>query len=460
MIDFTKLTGIEHDGKVVTQIEDSAGRVLWTGNKPVVLSVKKITDNTYAGETKYPGERFVLLNIYPTTNGTVEVTYGGLTKTITDTSGVENPNAQTVFFGTFNGVSDNVETPESGELVISGDYDTFAVGSYVQSGDKFNLSTTCSCITGVEDWGKIKSIAGNAFSNCTDLTSIIIPNRVMNIGAGAFSNCTGLTSVTISNGVTNIGASAFYGCTGLTSIIIPYTVTNIGLNAFGNCTGLTSMVVDSKNQHYFSDGAILFDKNKTIVIYCVSTASGRITIPNSVTNIGYAAFSDCTSLTSIIIPNGVTSIGGLAFQDCTGLTSITIPSNVTSIGTYAFNRCTGLTSITIPNSLTSIDGYTFQDCTGLTSITIGNSVTSIGDSAFYGCTGLTSITIPNNVTSIGKSAFYHCSNLKTIIFDNTTDWYKTQTKDATTGEWVNVSDPSSNASYLKTNVSFYWYRRA
>ena len=54
MIDFTKLTGIEHGGKVVTQIEDSTGRVLWAvGGGKVILEVEKITSDTYAGETAY-----------------------------------------------------------------------------------------------------------------------------------------------------------------------------------------------------------------------------------------------------------------------------------------------------------------------------------------------------------------------------------------------------------------------
>ena len=39
------------------------------------------------------------------------------------------------------------------------------------------------------------------------------------------------------------------------------------------------------------------------------TSLTNITIPDSVTNIGYCAFTDCASLTSITIPNSVEEIG-------------------------------------------------------------------------------------------------------------------------------------------------------
>ena len=42
-----------------------------------------------------------------------------------------------------------------------------------------------------------------------------------------------------------------------------------------------------------------------------------------VTSIGYKAFNNCSSLTSVTIGNGVTSIGSYTFNDCTNLTSIT-----------------------------------------------------------------------------------------------------------------------------------------
>ena len=38
-----------------------------------------------------------------------------------------------------------------------------------------------------------------------------------------------------------------------------------------------------------------------------------VTIPNSVTTIGYCTFRDCTSLTSVTIPDSVTTIGGGGF---------------------------------------------------------------------------------------------------------------------------------------------------
>ena len=47
-------------------------------------------------------------------------------------------------------------------------------------------------------------------------------------------------------------------------------------------------------------------------------------------------------------------ISDFFFYGCSKLISITIPSSVTSIGYKAFYGCSGLTSITIPSSVTSI----------------------------------------------------------------------------------------------------------
>ena len=158
---------------------------------------------------------------------------------------------------------------------------------------------------------------------------------------------------------------------------------------------------DSYNNEYSGD----------VVIPETVTYNG---ITYSVTSLGWACFTYCSSLTSITIPNSVTSLGEYCFSACRSLTSITIPNSVTSLGKCCFSYCSSLTSITIPNSVTSLEYGCFADCSSLTSITIPNSVTSVGEYCFYGCSGLTSITIPNSVTSVGNDCFNGCSSLTSI----------------------------------------------
>jgi hypothetical protein len=78
-----------------------------------------------------------------------------------------------------------------------------------------------------------------------------------------------------------------------------------------------------------------------------------VVIPNGVTEIGMAAFSNCEKLTSVTIPNSVSAIWDNAFQSCIKLTSITIPASVTTIGRTAFSGCTNLTSVTFAGSIPS-----------------------------------------------------------------------------------------------------------
>ena len=98
----------------------------------------------------------------------------------------------------------------------------------------------------------------------------------------------------------------------------------------------------------------------------------KIVIPNSVMNIRYAAFYNCTNLTSVTIPDSVTSIGNFAFADCRRLTSMTIPDSVTSIGGWAFENCGGLTDVKIPDNVVNIERYTFYYCNNLKSLVFKN----------------------------------------------------------------------------------------
>jgi hypothetical protein len=61
-----------------------------------------------------------------------------------------------------------------------------------------------------------------------------------------------------------------------------------------------------------------------------------------VTRIADEAFKG-TAVTSVIVPDTVTELGWFAFADCTSLTSVTLPASVASIGYGAFDGCPNLT---------------------------------------------------------------------------------------------------------------------
>ena len=198
---------------------------------------------------------------------------------------------------------------------------------------------------------------------------------------------------------------SFFGSS-ISELTIPNSVTSIGYSAFADCSNLTSLTIpDSVTS--IGDRAFLG---------CSSLTS--LKIPDSVTSIGDRAFAGCENITSLTIPNSVTSIGDRAFEGCKSLTSLTIPNSVTSIGDRAFEGCKSLTSLTTPNSVTSIGDRAFEGCSKLTSLKISDSVISIGDRAFFWCSSLTSLTIPNSVTSIEEEAFKNCSSLTSLTIPN------------------------------------------
>ncbi len=328
-----------------------------------------------------------------------------------------------------------------------------------------------------------ESIGQFAFRYCSSLTSVTIGDSVTSIGSMAFRECTGLKNITIPNSVTSIGESAFLNCSNLTNIIIPSSVTSIGHNAFAYCyivyANIPAIAISEFSPSSLKE--VVINSGESIESEAFKNCSNlrSITIPKSLTSIGYNAFSGCTRLNKVYYDGTIGDWFNIGFKskddnpmiyanhlylkkdnNWEEVTSIEIPNTITEIN-YQFYGFNYVTSITIPDSVTSIGDLTFENCYSLdkvyyngtiedwckinfrdsnsnpmryanhfylkkdndweevTSIEIPNTITKIGNFQFYGFNNVTSIIIPNSVTNIGYySAFSDCSSLTNITIGN------------------------------------------
>lgn len=172
---------------------------------------------------------------------------------------------------------------------------------------------------------------------------------------------------------------------------------------------------DSSGTFYYSNS------NGAITITNYTGSVGSVAIPAAINGLPVTAIGDWafhfTSLTNLTIPGTIASIGDYAFDSCFGLRGVTIPNSVTNLGFGAFRYEFSMTNLTIGNSVPSIAPWAFYECEALSSITVPDNVSSIGDTAFSACGNLTIVTIGKGVTNIGPSVFEYCASLTSISVD-------------------------------------------
>lgn len=255
---------------------------------------------------------------------------------------------------------------------------------------------------------RVSTISEGAFLDCTSLVSLTIPATTTSIQADAFSGCSALETINFEASTQELvfGEDVFYNCTSLASISLPANVSAIP-GIFGGCSSLVSVTVHEDNPYFVSDEeGVVFNKEKTEVIFFPRGKSGDYVLPETVTTIANGVFKGVT-LDSITISNTITHIGDEAFRDSSIEAYIftgEANTNALTIGDYAFCGAS-FDDITLPAHTKTIGKYAFAYTDVYDGIVLNDGVETLGDYAFYQSCAYYAVTVPASVKTIGAYCF-------------------------------------------------------
>jgi|GEM_PF-2447685 len=293
---------------------------------------------------------------------------------------------------------------------------------------------------------------------------IVIGENITYIGKHAFYGCKNATEIEIGSSVKEIASYAFGSI--FTSVIIPASVASIDDTAFRGAGVSQGYYVDSQNPSYCNDeNGILFNKDKTQLVYAPRNLTGKYAVPDTVQRLTDYCFSNCEKLTELTIGDSVEEIPTSAFHGCSHLKNLSIGNGVKSVGNLfinsqlpeletlylgsGFNRINNfdklpaLLNINVSENnetYTSIDGIlyskdktilqkypcgrmgTFQVPDGvkeangfegckIDTIIVPEGVTKVGN--FTACQNLINVQLPDSVTEIGR--FSDCTSLEEVL---------------------------------------------
>ncbi len=314
----------------------------------------------------------------------------------------------------------------------------------------------CFSLSDIKLPDSLTVISDDAFNGCESFSEFFIPKNVESIGSSAFRWCYHLSAFnvdennanyknddcgallskdgsrlivvpcgtndeyTVPESVKTIEPGAFSDCTVLKRIVIHPGVTDIGSSftkdTFINCWELTNINVHKDNLKYSSDeNGVLYNKDKSVLLFVPGGYEGTFTIPASVKKIYRGAFAECLNLTEIISEseNFCTDKYGVLY-DADKTTLIKAP--ITLSGSYV-----------IPEGVTSCAKGAFLYCTSLESVVLPDGIEKVGFCAFDGCIELSSIVFLGNPPIIDEDAFHRVSAEVLVPVDNE-NWTEANTK--------------------------------
>lgn len=298
----------------------------------------------------------------------------------------------------------------------------------------------------------VKEIRPGAFEGCANITSITIPESVEDIYSD-FDDCLKLEEFIVDENnqmfasvdgalynkditqliafpanktgeyivpetVTLLTNGAFENSQ-ITSITLNSKTEEINRETFYDCKNLVELNVSQENPYLSSVGDVVFNKDKTVLVFCLPSKTGEYVIPETVTEISSKAFT-YSNLTSVTVGGNVKKIGG-SFNS-SNIYNITLEEGIEYIGGYAFAYCQNLTALKIPSGVKNLPGSLFVGCENINELEIGDNIGSIGSMLLGSDIGLEKLSIGQNIGEIDESAFRYIDYVKEFYVKDLEDW--------------------------------------
>ena len=204
-------------------------------------------------------------------------------------------------------------------------------------------------------------------------------------------------------------ATYAFGGTAIEKIVLTSTIESINSSTFISCKNLKEIDV-SKNNNFIFESNILFDKNKTNILFISTIAlknTNTFSIPEGIKSYS-TDISGMTNIKKIIIPTSLTNIdpnklpksiesieikngnktllyeNGFLYNSsqtlimcCSKEKDITVPKGIKTIGALSFKQATNVENVVFPDSLVSIQDRVFEGASNIKRIDIGKNVNNI-----------------------------------------------------------------------------------
>ena len=268
-------------------------------------------------------------------------------------------------------------------------------------------------------------IGGGAFYNCTSLTDIKLLNvketgwvtsydnvSCRSIKVGSFMNCNNLTSVDLGS-IKKLGDRAFYGCTSLKKITLPSTITNLGWECFDGATIVTSMatvppVIDKSEKETSS-----IPMGEFVLVNVPEASLDSYKSANYWKDMAKRIFPIGTKfdydVTTEAQPSTSDLLDKVGLKNANSIVSLKVKGSINSYDIMVIrNKMDNLHYLDLSDANVVENSYEYYTGCSTKNDTIGRN-------AFRELSKLVTISLPNSVKAIESGALYNCTNLKSVI---------------------------------------------